>query len=351
MYKINNMKKIVFIGGIGAPDVFGGELTKNKNILSKLFELNYNINIIDTYKSSSSMCKLISIFMRIMVYFIFTRRTIMFSTSLGNIYPLLKILYLFPKKRKLIYWGIGGQFPDKVKNGIFKTKYLLLFNKILVEGEKMKKTLSECGIMSVDVVPNFKKISELPKIDKLNDGKVHFIFISRIRPEKGVSYILDVAGKLNEKGYRDKYVIDFYGDIEHSYESVFTERVNDIDNVQYRNTIDLSNWDNYKSIAKYHYMLFPTYWKGEGFPGVIIDAYIAGVPVIASNWSLNSEYVVNNITGIIIPSHNGDELYDTIVDVIKGKYNLHNMSLKCQENALKYNTENVLSEKFINRLI
>ena len=30
-------------------------------------------------------------------------------------------------------------------------------------------------------------------------------------------------------------------------------------------------------------MLFPTYWHGEGFPGIVIDAFVAGLLVVATD--------------------------------------------------------------------
>jgi glycosyltransferase involved in cell wall biosynthesis len=46
---------------------------------------------------------------------------------------------------------------------------------------------------------------------------------------------------------------------------------------------------------------FLSYWKGEGFTGVIIDAFIAGVPVIATGWNMNTEIIEDGINGFVIP--------------------------------------------------
>mgnify|MGYP002239410386 CR=1 FL=1 len=56
----------------------------------------------------------------------------------------------------------------------------------------------------------------------------------------------------------------------------------------------------YRTLCRYDIMLFPTYWYGEGFPGIVMDAYIAGLPLIASDWNINTE-VITEKTGIIIP--------------------------------------------------
>ena len=119
--------------------------------------------------------------------------------------------------------------------------------------------------------------------------------------------------------------------------------INKYDNINYLGSLQLQEESNYIILAKYHYMLFPTYWLGEGFPGVIIDAYKAGVPIIGSDWNFNSEFIKDGITGIIIPTHDVDKLLLTMENVITNKYNNQKMSLNCQEKALEYDTSNVIT--------
>ena len=42
--------------------------------------------------------------------------------------------------------------------------------------------------------------------------------------------------------------------------------------------------DSVKTLKNYFALVFPTRFYTEGIPGTIIDAYYAGVPVIASKW-------------------------------------------------------------------
>jgi glycosyltransferase involved in cell wall biosynthesis len=47
----------------------------------------------------------------------------------------------------------------------------------------------------------------------------------------------------------------------------------------------------WKVLPQYDVMLFPTYYAGEAFPGVFVDAFVAGIPVIASDWQDNPELI------------------------------------------------------------
>lgn len=215
----------------------------------------------------------------------------------------------------------------------------------------MKEKLKECGIKNVFYKPNFKTISSIPDVEKYHDGKIHFVFLSRIIPDKGVGYILDCVEKLNDNGYAKRFEVDFYGSIDPEYKLEFSKRIECLDNSYYCGKLNLQVWDNYKKLIKYHFMLFPTYWVGEGFPGVVIDSYIGGVPILASDWNFNTEFIDNSRTGLIVPTHDILALYEAMLDIIRGKYNICEMSKHCRKYAEKFDTDTVLTEKFINEIV
>ena len=74
-------------------------------------------------------------------------------------------------------------------------------------------------------------------------------------------------------GLQNKFLIDFYGKIDDSYESSFKERVDLIPNVNYQGFLNLGENEGYDKLSTYDMMLFPTYWKGEGFASVFIDSF------------------------------------------------------------------------------
>jgi glycosyltransferase involved in cell wall biosynthesis len=89
-------------------------------------------------------------------------------------------------------------------------------------------------------------------------------------------------------------------------------------------------------------MLFPTTWMGEGFPGVILDALACGVPVIASDWNMNREVVIEGRTGRIIPPNDSKSLADMILDVLDNRREWKAMSLNSHHDALKFDAVKVL---------
>lgn len=84
--------KIIFIGGIGTKTQFGGELTKNKEIIKRLSELGCSLTLIDTYQARSKPIKLLILLFKLLYNIIFnSKSTFVFSTSFGNIYPIISV--------------------------------------------------------------------------------------------------------------------------------------------------------------------------------------------------------------------------------------------------------------------
>jgi len=59
-------------------------------------------------------------------------------------------------------------------------------------------------------------------------------------------------------------------------------------------------------------MLFPSYYSGEAFPGVLLDAMIAGIPVVASDWQDNGEFVEHGRTGLLCAARDVNALTDAV---------------------------------------
>ena len=67
-------------------------------------------------------------------------------------------------------------------------------------------------------------------------------------------------------------------------------------------------------------MLFPTRFFTEGFPGSILDSYISGVPVIATNWLNAKEFIDDGETGYIVDFDNDEIFIDKVIYLINNPY-------------------------------
>lgn len=347
MNKLTSNKQVIFIGGIGSDKEFvGGELTKNKNLICSLKNNGRKVITVDTYNARKKIWRLIPLPFALLFH---PKTNIIISTNLGNIYWLIKWFSMVKTKRKVTFIGTGGAFSRWILEGRFKAKHLNILHKIVVQGEKMQLELAQAGLHQSLLLPNNKMIDYQPDLTRINRSadKTRFVFVSRMHEEKGIEMILECALKLNETGLQDQFSIDYYGQFEdEAYRTTFLSKISTVPNVKFNGVLNLRTEAGYDELASYDVMLFPSYWRGEGFPGIIIDALIAGLPIIISDWNFNADYIQEGETGFVIPSKSTSALYEKMKEAIENKELYSSLATKCQKTARLYDSRAILGEEF-----
>lgn len=345
--KINN--SAIVIGWINYGKVADcGETMKNQLMIQRLTELGVHCRIIDIKGWRKRPWVFLQLAWDLVAH---KGDTILFASSAANTYPMMKIMYRIGWKQKTVHWVIGGLFGERVQNGFFDKKVVRIIDHTLVESPLMKEQLDDCGIRDVRVVPNFKPITYYPDIawkKVLESGRrTRFVYLSRIIPEKGCDYIIDAARALDAQGLQDKYEIDFYGKIDEEYKPRFMQSLSGLANVRYSGFLNLRENAGYDTLSRYDMMLFPTYWPGEGFAGVFIDAQISGLPMIATDWRHNKYFLEEGMTATLIPAHDADALVSKMKSCINGEFNLYDMAQCCQKSARNFDTKNVITKELL----
>ena len=216
-------------------------------------------------------------------------------------------------KRKLHYVVIGGWLSQFLKGRTKLAKSLKRFDGIYVETNTMKNALEAQGFNNVYVMPNCKKLSLLTEDELIYPDGIPYRLctFSRVMKEKGIETAVNAVEHVNSKLGYVAYCLDIYGQVDASqiewFESLqkkFPSYIRYGGVVPYDKSVDV--------LKDYFALLFPTYYEGEGFAGTLIDAYSAGVPVIASDWRYNAELVNENV-GFVYPT--GDQV--AFVDILK----------------------------------
>lgn len=343
------MNKLVFIGPCGGGKIpTNGASVKNFYLIQTLREKFNSVTVIDTEYWKKNPFVLLKLLFVILVNF---RAKFIISANNMSSYRLIRIFYAIPVKREVYYWVIGGSIAKWIKVGKVKSAPYRVLKMFIVEGNSMKETLNECGFDNVVTVPNFKNITYIPdKHISANGDKTDFVFLSRIIPQKGCDYIIEAVKILNSK-YSERFSVDFYGEIADDYRDAFLDKVNSLPNVSYKGFLDLRNPQNYDILSRYDSMLFPTFWDGEGFPGIIIDAYIAGLPVIATDWSLNRDILKDGHTGLFVSPRNASALAIAMQKLIEiSQDEIAIMACNCQHEAVKFDIKHVLSTKLLQNI-
>lgn len=340
--------KVILIGAINEGNTpTCGETMKNQLFVRRFGELFDKVITVDTLNWQRRPWVLIKLFLTLL----FNRKAKVVISASGASAYLIKFLYHIPLKKNVYFWVVGGNLTESVKAGRYHIKALASLKYILVQGQSMVTSLNALGLTNVKHVPNSKPITFEPAIEpKAEDAAYRFVFLSRVHPQKGIKEICEAATMLNNDGLSNRFSVDFYGKIEASYEGEFMSLVQSTPNLTYKGFLNLTNNDGYQTLSGYDVMLFPTYWGGEGFPGIVIDANMAGLPIIASDWNMNREVIEDGKTGFIIPVHDSKALADYMKKFINNEIALLPMRKNCVEYVMQYDYRNVISRHLFSEI-
>lgn len=227
--------------------------------------------------------------------------------------PLLSFVKQFFKKRKIHYVVIGGWLPQFLMQRKSLSKMLRKFDGIYVETNTMKSALEAQEFENVYVMPNCKKLTVLSENELVYPTGVPYKLctFSRVMREKGIEDAVNAVVTVNTALGVQAFSLDIYGQVDGAQTEWFDSLRKEFPSyIRYGGLVP---FDKSVDVLKdYFALLFPTYYEGEGFAGTLIDAYSAGVPVIASDWKYNAELVDENV-GCVYPT--GDLL--AFIDILK----------------------------------
>ena len=146
--------------------------------------------------------------------------------------------------------------------------------------------------------PNVRKRSL--ELSESRSYQKKFVFISHVIREKGIDEIIEASERLD-----DNYIIDIFGPIfDKKYSKGYFSRYG----ISYKGALQAT--DVIKKLNEYDVLLLPSY--KEGYPGIILEAYSLGMPVITTTLPAIKEIVDPYTTGILVEPGSVDELVSAI---------------------------------------
>jgi len=305
------MSRLIIIGPVAHakyPSSIGGA--------SRLFEV-----LIEYIKKSKSQAivipinkfnlkfigKILNMIYIFIILFIKVRKyeVIMINVSQGGILNLFPLMFRFSKimKKKLVIRAFGSDLLETIEKSSRKRKLLMNLKKtdlVLVESKDLVSKVREYNT-NVIWFPNCRKrLDYKPAVQRSFNKK--FVFIGQVKISKGVNEILEVFDQLP-----DNYYLEIYG-------PVVEEKMSGIKNdKRYKGVL---NPEQVIEVLKNSdILLLPTWYEGEGYPGVIIEAYNMGVPCITTYWRQIPEIVEQGKTGILIKPQSIEELKKAVLSI------------------------------------
>jgi glycosyltransferase involved in cell wall biosynthesis len=342
---------VLFVAGInidGPPQ--GGEHYKNQLIRKFLID-NYNVTVIDTHHWKKRPWVLIRI-----LYFIiyFKGYNIIISLTTTSSLKLIKIISIIRPSliKRIHYFTIGGNLSESLENLNFSKIVILNLKSVIVEGDTIANKLLQHDIKeNVKVLPNFKTKVGIKYNERIR--KLKFFYLGTITKSKGIFELMEVFDRVSS--LKSEMELHFYGplDLDQEDKELFQTKLKENLNIQYKGY--LKNLNNeivaYEILSEYCAMVFPSYYPGEGFPGVFLDAFNVGMPVIASDWNMHTEVIKDGFNGKIVETKNNSDLEKAMMWFVEN-FQTEKYFAMC-ENARKsfdkYEYPKVLSEYFNDR--
>ena len=229
------------------------------------------------------------------------------TESAKKVLRILTVIQYFNKDVVTIYFVVGGSLSRQ-----FKLSDLSILSSaacVYYEDNKGAKELAKLGLLNVSYLPNFRSVPDIPFRKSNDKDSIRYVFCSRVAPSKGIIELVDIFKSLSH------IKLDIYGPIENGFELEFNKAMELTSNISYCGILDLSVNDGYLRLQQYDVLLFPTKWIGEGFPGVFLDSFIAGLAVLASNWHLNGKILEKTDAGRVFEDK--DQLKEILTSLKK----------------------------------
>ena len=308
----NKLKKanILLIGPL--PNLplhkIGGARVSFKFLIDHLKKIHWPFQVINTKPFEKGWKTILNPFY-ILIHLLSKMRNcdvIFLNVSQGGTKKLAPIVYLFCRlfHKKMVFRPFGGGLKEDYQNytafqnWIFH-KTVLKADLIFLQTQELMSFFKELG-GNIQQFPTSRTEPDPGLLQREKTFNKRFVYIGHIKPSKGIDHLLEAQSQLD-----DSYTLHMYGPLFKAYETLPQKK-----NTPYQGLLDKD--EVLDKLRKYNVLILPTFFKGEGYPGSIIEAYSLGIPVIATNWKAIPEIVQDGKTGRLIQVHSTSDLVKAI---------------------------------------
>ncbi|GIU00469.1 hypothetical protein TSL6_09750 [Sulfurovum sp. TSL6] len=320
------MSKLLLIGSLKNkkdPSKTGGTVVLFELLLNELNERKIVFDVIDTLKENYPNPTIAYLFTSFKLIKHFGKYEFISLQATNNSLILLGPIMVFLSKlfkKKTSIRKFAGDLDSVYKNSNFLKKFIIRYvlkntNVNFFETKYLVNYFHKFN-KNTYWFPNVRKQVITPKIPRSFNKR--FIYIGTINEEKGIDEIIAISDQLND----DYYTLDLYGPI---LESKYTEELFQQKKVNYGGSLNPT--DVIDVLDSYDVLILPSY--REGYPGVIIEAFSLGIPVIATRLQGIMEMVQDGMNGLLIDVKESAQLKNAIESINHETYAV------LSENALK----------------
>lgn len=304
--------RVLLIGGLPtASRRIGGAIEKNRQLVMELDRLGVetvSCNVSDWRRRPLAVGLAL-------VGSIRGSSQIIISVSAGGLFVLaLSPLRVMLRGRRVCVMAIGGILDQHIARlkPLLRAKvqrFLRSIDLVVVETNGMAANMGQLGCGNIMRLPNFRATNMATQgaVDEpQHRGLLRCVFLSRVAETKGIGDAVAAVVMAQERIPVCRCSLDVYGPLEGVDPATWPALI-----VHYKGVVSPDKVAD--CLAHYDVMLFPTFYEGEGFPGVLIDAAFAGLPGIVTAWRANAEIITDGVNGFVVPVHNPEAIAEKLV--------------------------------------
>ncbi len=243
--------------------------------------------------------------------------------------------------KKLIVRVFGGELHRAFETGgfLFRLSASVVFkrNLILLQTRELTSFFRDrFGGSEIVWYPTNRSVVPRDRTavasDKELNRPLRCVFASEIKPEKGIETAIAAFSRLAGSGV----TLDMFGKPGSAYEIEWrgvSARLPD--NIRYFGCLDSTELR--RRLPEYDLLILPTRWHNEGYPGIIIEAFAAGLAVLVSPTGPIPE-IVDTSCGMLIDAHDPDAWVHAILQLSKEPERLSGMKSAAAERARAFDS-------------
>ncbi|GAX62931.1 glycosyl transferase, group 1 family protein [Candidatus Scalindua japonica] len=223
-----------------------------------------------------------------------------------------------------IYWENCGILKQAFLRRLFHSGNILLQTKLLTDYFSVKFPEAKIHWFS-----NSRVIQEIGSEPKYFQ-KFRFIYIGRIDSKKGIFEIIEASKKCDPTSVEIHLFGPLVGNI-----TLADFDANPI--ITYKGIVPYDQI--YETLQEYDTLLLPTYYEGEGYPGVILEALVCGVPVISTLWRSIPEIITHESNGILVPPKDIPLLCQSMLRLVNDRVFFQKLKMEAIKTASRFDNK------------
>lgn len=185
------------------------------------------------------------------------------------------------------------------------------------------------------IIPGYRpRIADEKEAARKHHDVIRIVYVGGITKMKGISVLADAFSSIQPSVGE----LHLFG----AGETDIVSHIQECFGIHYHGLLE--NDELRRCLPTYDIFVFPTMYRTEGHPGVLIEAFMAGLPIITTDVPGINEMVIDGENGLIVPSGNVELLAEALNKVASDEELRAKLAEGAKQAATLYDVQAVLPQ-------